>query len=197
MLATSPQPPPWAQLEGESGPAYEAFRVFLELGPGRSVAEVVRRLGKRESLIWRWVTRHDWRHRAWLWDAHRAGEEEAAVRDQREAVLRDRLADLDRMGRACLAFFRTLIRRDPETGEVTFDARFTPQVALRFLELTLKAQGAFAPAAPEPETEPASSTDLFGLADAELIALIDLARQRADQQNQGRENGHEPDQPGT
>ena len=40
----------WEPLPRESGPAYEAFRVLLELGGGRTVAEVVRRLGKKESL---------------------------------------------------------------------------------------------------------------------------------------------------
>ena len=191
MLTTQQQPQPWAQLPGESGPAYEAFRVFLELGSTRTVAEVVRRLGKKESLIWRWVTRHDWRHRAWLWDAHQAGEDEAAVRQQREAVLRERVEDLDRMGRACLAFFRTMVRRDPETREVSFDVRFTPQVALRFLELALRAQGAFERPAAEDKSDVRPATDLFGLADAELVELIDLARERADQQGMGKDNGNE------
>jgi hypothetical protein len=197
MLTTQQQSQPWAQLPGESGPAYEAFRVFLELGSRRSVAEVVRRLGKKESLIWRWVTRHDWRHRAWLWDADQAGEDEAAVRQHRERVLHERLKDLDRMGRACLAFFRTLVRRDPETDEVTFDPRFTPQVALRFLELALRAQGAFERPAAEDKSDVRPSADLFGLADAELAELINLARERADQQDQRKDESNESDQGST
>ena len=197
MLTTQQQPQPWSQLPGESGPAYEAFRVFLELGSGRSVAEVVRRLGKKESLIWRWVTRHDWRHRAWLWDAKQAGEDEAAVRQHRQGVLQERLEDLDRMGRACLAFFRTMVRRDPETGEVSFDVRFTPQVALRFLELALRAQGAFHQPTAEDKSDERPAGDLFGLADAELLELIDLARERADQQHQRKDNGNEPRQGST
>jgi transposase-like protein len=191
MLTTQQQSQSWAQLPGESGPAYEAFRVFLELGTRRSVAEVVRRLGKKQSLIWRWVTRHDWRHRAWLWDAHQAGEDEAAVRQQREGALRERLKDLDRMGRACLVFFGTLVRRDPETGEAIFDAQFTPQVALRFLELALRAQGAFHQPTAEDKSDVRPAVDLFGLADAELMKLIELARERADQAYHGKENGSE------
>ena len=197
MSTTQQQPQPGAQLPRESGPAYEAFRVFLELGGGRTVAEVVRRLGKKESLIWRWVSRHDWRHRAWLWDVRQAGEDEAAVRQQRESLLRERLEDLDRMGRACLAFFRTMVRRDPETGEVNFDARFTPQVALRFLELALRAQGAFDRTAPEEKSDERSAADLFGLADGELVELIDLARERADQQGMRKDDGDESDQEST
>ncbi len=197
MSTTQQQPQPWAQLPGESGPAYEAFRTFLELGSRRKVAEVVRRLGKKESLIWRWVSRHDWRHRAWLWEVRQAGEDEAAVRQHREGVLQERLEDLDRMGRACLAFFRTMVRRDPETGEVSFDARFTPQVALRFLELALRAQGAFERPAAEDKSDERPSADLFGLADAELMELIDLARERADQQDQRKDESNESDQGST
>jgi transposase-like protein len=197
MLTTQQQLQSWAQLPGESGPAYEAFRVFLEMGTRRSVAEVVRRLGKKQSLIWRWVTRHDWRHRAWLWEAHQAGEDEAAVRQQREGALRERLKDLDRMGRACLAFFGTLVRRDPETGEAIFDAQFTPQVALRFLELALRAQGAFHQPTAEDKSDARPAVDLFGLADAELLKLIELARERADQQDQRKDESNESDQGST
>jgi hypothetical protein len=95
------------------------------------------------------------------------------------------------MGRACLAFFRTMVRRDPETGEVSFDTRFTPQVALRFLELALRAQGAFDRPAPDDKSAERPAADLFGLADAELMELIDLARERADQQHQREDESNE------
>ena len=60
-------------------------------------------------------------------------------------MLQQHLDDVGRMGRACLLYFRTLVRRDPETQEINFAPQFTPTVALRFLEVALKAQGAFAP----------------------------------------------------
>ena len=132
-----------------------------------------------------------------MWDVQQARQDETVVRQQREGVLRERLDDLDRMGRACLAFFRTMVRRDPETGEVSFDARFTPQVALRFLELALKAQGAFDRPAPDEKSDERPAADLFGLADKELMELIDIARERADQQYQGKDNGNESDQGNT
>jgi hypothetical protein len=126
-----------------------------------------------------------------------AQQDEAALRRHREGLLQERLEDLDRMGRACLAFFRTMVRRDPETGEVSFDARFTPQVALRFLELALRAQGAFDRPAAEDKSEVRAAADLFGLADAELMELIGLARARVDQQDRRKEGGDESDQGST
>lgn len=197
MAATGAEPKPWEQLSGESGPAYAAFLAYRDMGTTRTFVATARALGRHESLIRRWATRYRWRERAWRWDLRQADQDEAAVRQQREEKLRDRLEDLDRMGRACLAFFRTLIRRDPETGEVSFDVQFTPQVALRFLELALRAQGAFDRPAADDRAEERPVGDLFGLADAELVQLMDLARERADQQHQRKDESDESDQNGT
>jgi len=184
---------PDEQRRGESAKAYQAFRAFLGLGPDRTISAAVKLLGKSESLVRGWAARHDWRHRAWLYDRDQSRQDEAELRQHRATVLRERLDDLDRMGRACLAFFRTMVRRDAGTGEVTFDTRFTPQVALRFLELALRAQGAFDKPTPEDKPDERPAADLFGLADAELMQLIELARERADQQDHRQENDNESD----
>jgi hypothetical protein len=191
MTAARVEAKPWEQLPGESGPAHAAFLAYRDLGQCRSFAATARALGRHESLMRRWATRYRWRERARAWDLHETREQETVVRQQQETLLRERLADLDRMGRACLLFFRTLVRRDPETGEISFDVRFTPQIALRFLELALKAQGAFDRSPREDESQQQSPADLFGLADAELAELIDLARERADQHDQRKEGSHE------
>ena len=185
---------PWEQLPAESGPAYAAFLAYRGTGPERSFVGAARVVGKGESLLRRWAGRYRWRERAWQWDLQQSRQDEAELRQHRATVLRERLDDLDRMGRACLAFFRTMVRRDPGTGEVTFDTRFTPQVALRFLELALKAQGAFDRPTPEGKPDDRPAADLFGLADAELTQLIELARERADQQDPRQETNHESDQ---
>jgi hypothetical protein len=188
------QPQPWEQLRDESGPAYAAFLAYLELGPKRSFVAAARVVGKRESLLRRWAGRHRWRERAWQWDLQQARQDETVVRQQREIVLRERLEDVDRLGRACLVFFRTLIRRDAGTGEVAFDPRFTPQIALRFLELALRAQGALDRPSPEDKADARPPADLFALADAELAELIDLARQRADRHDARKDENNARDQ---
>ncbi len=197
MAAAKTELKSWERMPGESETAYAAFLSYLEMKPRRSFVGAARLVGKHESLIRRWAERHRWRERAWAWDVHQSRQDESVIQQQREAVLRERLEDIDRMSRACLAFFRTLVRRDPESGEVVFDTRFTPQVALRFLELALRAQGVFDRKAPEEESDERSAADLFGLADAELMEMIDLARERADQQDQRKENGNESDQGNT
>jgi len=191
MVTDRTQPKPWEQLPGESGAAYAAFRAYRDLGPGRSFVGAARLLGRHESLLGRWGKRHRWRERAWAWDVEQARQDEAQLQQHRQTLLRERLEDLDRMGRACLAFFRTMVRRDPESGDVSFDQRFTPQVALRFLELALRAQGAFHQPTPDDEPQARPAPDLFGLADAELMELIDLARERADQHDQRKDGNDE------
>jgi hypothetical protein len=175
-------------MPGESGPAYEAFLAYRDMGSRRTFVGAARVVGKRESLLRRWAARHQWRERVWQWDLQQARQDATVVRQHRAAVLSERLDDLNRMGLVCLGFFRNLVRRDPATGEVSFDDRFTPHVALRFLELTLKAQGAFHQPTAEDKPDEQPAADLFGLADAELTELIELARERADQHDQRKED---------
>ncbi|KQP81618.1 hypothetical protein [Aeromicrobium sp. Leaf291] len=59
---------PWDQLTDESGPAYEAFLAYRDLGLARSNAKVARELGKSTTLMNRWSSRHSWVLRASAWD---------------------------------------------------------------------------------------------------------------------------------
>ena len=68
----------WERQAGESYPAFEAFRVYLEK---RNLREVSERLSKNESLIKRWSTQNQWRERVDAWDneiSRRALEKAAA-----------------------------------------------------------------------------------------------------------------------
>ncbi len=197
MGTTAGEAKVWEQVQAESGQAYAAFVAYRDMGPRRTFVGAARLVGRSESLLRRWAGRHNWRERVWQWDLQQARQDETVVRQHRAAVLSERLDDLDRMGLACLAFFRTMVRRDPATGEVAFDPRFTPQVALRFLELALKAQGAFDRPSRDEKAEERPAADLFGMADAELMELIELARQRAGQQDPGQETDDESDQGAT
>jgi hypothetical protein len=56
-------PGPAEQQPKETAPAFEAFRTYLEAGPGRSTAKVARALGKSKTLIDRWSSRNGWQAR--------------------------------------------------------------------------------------------------------------------------------------
>ena len=82
-------PPRFPQAQGESDRAYEAFRVYLELGPGRRYAAVVRKVGASLRTVKRWATDFDWRGRIQTYAA--ASAEEFAETEQ--AVQREELLD--------------------------------------------------------------------------------------------------------
>jgi hypothetical protein len=68
---------PWDRRSNETKPAYEAFRIYLEMGAGRSLRRVSETLGKQFALITRWSSRHEWVRRTLLheqWLYHRSDE---------------------------------------------------------------------------------------------------------------------------
>jgi hypothetical protein len=51
---------PGERQRGETVPAFEAFRAYVDLGPGRSVLKVAQGLAKSPTLIKRWSSRWRW-----------------------------------------------------------------------------------------------------------------------------------------
>ena len=54
---------PWTIREGESAPAYDAFRIYLQLGPHRGLRKVAADTGKSTQMIERWSARNSWQER--------------------------------------------------------------------------------------------------------------------------------------
>ena len=61
--ATLASPPPFTPVPGESERAFEAFRVYLELGPRRRLLTAARQVGVTLRTIQRWAGEFDWRGR--------------------------------------------------------------------------------------------------------------------------------------
>ncbi|MEH7747050.1 hypothetical protein V7659_18710 [Neobacillus drentensis] len=61
---------PYEQLEGESSRAFEAFRIYRDLGPARSTGKVQEKTGKNLRLLERWSSEHSWVERARAFDQH-------------------------------------------------------------------------------------------------------------------------------
>lgn len=60
---------PWEQQQGESAKAFEAFKVYLEMGPDRSQQAVANQLSKSRQLIARWSATHGWVERVAAYNA--------------------------------------------------------------------------------------------------------------------------------
>jgi hypothetical protein len=96
--------PLFPQAQGESDRAFEAFRVYLELGPKRRYAAVGRKVGSSYRTVQRWANDFDWRGRINSCAAHSAGQflqiESAVQREEfldaaaRAKAFRDRQYDL-------------------------------------------------------------------------------------------------------
>ena len=85
VAAGSVLPAPGSALPGESERAFEAFRVYLELGPQRRYAAVARKVGVVQRTIRRWAHDFHWRGRIKACAAQGAAhyaEAEMAVRQE-------------------------------------------------------------------------------------------------------------------
>jgi hypothetical protein len=63
------EPKLFEQQAKESTKAFEAFTIYLNLGPQRSLATVRQKLGKSRALIERWCSKFDWVERVNAYNA--------------------------------------------------------------------------------------------------------------------------------
>jgi len=122
---------PWEPQSGESASAYEAFVLYRDLGPRRSVVEAARRAGRCCSLFYRWSVRHCWAQRARAWDLAQMREQEQARREAREEVRRACLRRGQQLAELGWARLAMTVGRDPATGLPRFADDFGPREALR------------------------------------------------------------------
>lgn len=150
---------PWERLPKETSVAYEAFRVYRDLGPARTHAAVA---GYSQASMRRWSSVHRWAERAQAWDA-----EAHRLDDQR------RLEQIRTMDSTHQRAARALIQEGLRALQDM--PKLTPHQAARFVDLGTRLERAtllgdhLAPAAM------ASVVD----GDEELSPLERLARELA------------------
>lgn len=84
----------WERQEGETEPAFEAFRTFRDMGLARSIKGTYEALGKSKALITDWASRWRWHERARAYDNYvdrRAIEAELVIREASLAEYADAL----------------------------------------------------------------------------------------------------------
>lgn len=86
-------PEPWERQRGETPRAYEAFGVYRDLGPNRSIAKAGRSLGKNKVTLEQWSVKYEWVKRAAEWDAEQDRVARQAQLDEIKKM-RKRHADL-------------------------------------------------------------------------------------------------------
>ena len=82
----------WERRPGESTKAYEAFAVYLGMGPSRSIAKAVKSLGRPAGYARtceQWSSKFEWRHRAAAFD-----ESELLEQIERRAQTREKVRQI-------------------------------------------------------------------------------------------------------
>jgi len=59
---------PWERQPGETEKAWQAFKLYRDLGEGRTLQEVSRKLSKHQSNVSRWSKKWHWQSRVIAWD---------------------------------------------------------------------------------------------------------------------------------
>ena len=70
---------PFEQQPRESAKAFAAFKIYLQLGPERSLPAVAERCKKHVSIMGRWSSRWHWAERIQAHTAHLAAIEREAI----------------------------------------------------------------------------------------------------------------------
>lgn len=90
---------PWARQERESTVAYEAFRVYMNMGGKRNLRAVAAELDKSPSVIGNWSSEYGWRDRTTAYDTYITTAAVDGIADQVSSVrhrhieLADKLMD--------------------------------------------------------------------------------------------------------
>jgi len=79
---------PWERQPGETPKAWEAFTVYRDLGPSRSLRAAGQQLGKSTVVCEKWSARWDWVNRCREWDRHTDGLRRAAQVEAIETMSR-------------------------------------------------------------------------------------------------------------
>lgn len=169
---------PWERRRGESAVAHQAFVLYRDLGPGRSLQQVAQARGCQVSLLKRWSSEYDWVSRARAWDAEQAQERERLRREQRRKALEQQAQDAELLRKLCRAFLQGLVQRDPDTGELKLDPRLKASDMASFYRLAQEIDESL-PQPPQPAPEHNGDEALSELSTAELREMIEIARQQA------------------
>jgi hypothetical protein len=129
--------PSWEKLKGESYKAWEAFTVYRDMGPTRSLARVAEHLGKSKALIEGWSRQWHWVDRASDYDEHLDRQARQVVEDARRRMLEEHAE----LGHSLVTMAR-LRMNGSEDGRVNAlnPNRLTPQDVARFTELGTKTE---------------------------------------------------------
>jgi hypothetical protein len=127
----------WEKLKGESYKAWEAFTVYRDMGPARTITRVAEHLHKARPLIAGWSRKWHWVERASDYDEYLDRQGREVIEDARRRMLEEHAE----LGHSLVTMARQRMNGDPDSGIVPLNAnRLSPQDVARFTELGTKTE---------------------------------------------------------
>lgn len=109
-MANGNTPEPWERQPEETAKPFEAFCVYRDMGPDRSLSKVAEKLQKSDTLMGRWSRAYDWVKRATAWDA----EQDRIARQQQIQEIKKMRKRHAGIASAMLVKAATALQRLPE-----------------------------------------------------------------------------------
>lgn len=103
--------PLWERQANEPPKAFEAFGVYRDGGPGRSIAATAKALRKSVGTLQPWSTQWGWVERAGAWDDEADRNQRKRDAEERAIARRRMLDDHGRAGRAMVAIGASVLQR--------------------------------------------------------------------------------------
>ncbi|TAM68311.1 MAG: hypothetical protein EPN50_05040 [Chloroflexota bacterium] len=130
-------PAPWEPQPGESSPAFAAFVMYRDLGPGRSITKTAEALGRNRTLIGDWSSRWRWQERIAAWDGELSRRTLDAEADERRAMVKLHA----RTARAVVNVVARRVLGDEARGIQAIDPNtLGPQDLARLLDVAVKVE---------------------------------------------------------
>jgi len=150
----------WERRPEESRPAYEAFVAYFRMGQDRSLRRLAELLGKSLSLLGRWSSRYDWPARVREWEEQERREAAREKRHLSEQTRQRREENAEQVERVAMAGLRSLVVRDPATGEPRFDQRLKPAEVAALIRVACRLLPTPPPELPEEDEAGSPFADL-------------------------------------
>lgn len=99
---------PWERQPDETARAFEAFAVYRDLGPNRSIRKTGQALGKNLTTIGEWSVKYDWVNRCAAWDIEQERINRQEMLDDIAKTRKKQRQNAQKMQESGMAFLKRL-----------------------------------------------------------------------------------------
>ncbi|WP_369394418.1 hypothetical protein AB5J72_47965 [Streptomyces sp. CG1] len=178
----------WERQDGESRQAFEAFAVYRDLGPARSVTKVARELGKSRTLLGRWSRQYAWVMRSVAYD-----------REQDRLFLAEQAQARREIARRHAELAQAVQSKAVARLQALDPRELSPSELLRYIQVAVEIGRRAVGEAPSPAVTAEAQeqgADVAALADEERRARMDQLRRDLERRPRARSDpgaGETPD----